>query len=267
VLTDILDKVVVVKIGGATFGSNDTTIEDVVYLQLQGIKLIVVHGGANVVTKWLDKQGIPTHFINGERVTDKSSLDMVTAVLGGLVNKEIVASINSQGGRAVGICGIDGALVNSRIRGREMGYVGTIVEVNLALIETLLESGFIPVISPLALHSVDRPEGAPLSLNVNGDTLAGEIAAAAGAQSLILLTDVAGIFDHSGKLLSRLSPEEAETLLASGVASKGMVVKLRACLRALSNIASARIIDGRQPHALRREIEGVGEGTTVGELE
>jgi len=116
----------VVKIGGATFGSNDTTIEDIAYLQQQGRQLIVVHGGANVVTKWLAKQGISTHFINGERVTDKPALDMVTAVLGGLVNKEIVAAINSQGGRAVGICGIDGALVQSRIREKEMGYVGAI---------------------------------------------------------------------------------------------------------------------------------------------
>ncbi len=259
-----LDKVIVVKIGGATFGSNDTTIEDVVYLQQQGRLLVVVHGGANVVTKWLTKQGISTRFVHGERVTDKSALDMVTAVLGGLVNKEIVAGINSLGGRAVGICGIDGALIQSRIREKEMGYVGEVVKVNLELLEALLGSGFIPVIGPLGLYSFDRPKGAPLSLNINGDTLAGEIAAAAGAERLILLTDVAGIFDHSGKLLPRLSPEEAEALLASGVASKGMVVKLKACLKALSNISAARIIDGKQPHALLREIEGVSEGTTIG---
>ena len=259
-----LDKVIVVKIGGATFGSHDTTIEDIVYLQQQGRLLIVVHGGANVVTKWLTEQGISTHFVNGERVTDKAALDMVTAVLGGLVNKEIVASINSLGGRAVGICGIDGALIQSRIREKEMGYVGEVVKVNLELLEALLESGFIPVIGPLGLYSFDRSEGAPLSLNINGDTLAGEIAAAAGAERLIFLTDVAGIFDRSGKLLPWLLPEEAEALMASGVASKGMVVKLRACLRALSNISTTRIIDGRQSHALLREMEGVTEGTTVG---
>jgi acetylglutamate kinase len=262
-LSSKLDKVIVVKIGGATFGSHDTTIEDIVYLQQQGRLLIVVHGGANVVTKWLTKQGISTSFVNGERVTDKSALDMVTAVLGGLVNKEIVASINSLGGRAVGICGIDGAFIQSRIREKEMGYVGEVVKVDLKLIEALLGSGFIPVIGPLGLYSFDRPEGAPLSLNINGDTLAGEIAAAAGAERFILLTDVAGIFDHSGKLLSQLSPEEAEALMTSGVASEGMVVKLKACLRALSNISTARIIDGRQPHALLREIEGVNEGTTI----
>jgi len=259
-----LDKVIVVKIGGATLGSHDTTIEDIVHLQQQGRQLIVVHGGANVVTRWLTKQGISTRFINGERVTDKSALDMVTAVLCGLVNKEIVASINALGGRAVGICGVDGALIQSRIREREMGYVGEVVEVNLELLEALLGSGFIPVIGPLGLHSVDRPERAPLSLNINGDTLAGEIAAAVGAERLIFLTDVAGIFDQSGKSLSQLSPEEAEALIASGVASEGMVVKLKACLRALSSISTARIIDGRQPHALLREIEGASEGTTIG---
>ncbi len=259
-----LDKIIVVKIGGATLGSHDTTIEDIVYLQQQGRLLVVVHGGANVVTKWLTKQGISTRFVDGDRVNDKSGLDMVTAVLGGLVNKEIVASINSLGGRAVGICGIDGALIQSRIREKKMGYVGEVVKVNLELLEVLLESGFIPVIGPLGLYSFDRPEGAPLSLNINGDTLAGEIAAAAGAEGLIFLTDVAGIFDHSGKLLSRLLPEEAEALMASGVASEGMVVKLKACLRALSNISTARIIDGRQPHALLREIEGASEGTTIG---
>ena len=259
-----LDKIIVVKIGGATLGSHDTTIEDIVYLQQQGRLLVVVHGGANVVTKWLTKQGISTRFVDGERVTDRSALDMVTAVLGGLVNKEIVAGINSLGGRAVGICGVDGALIQSRIREKKMGYVGEVVKVNLELLEVLLESGFIPVIGPLGLYSFDRPKGAPLSLNINGDTLAGEIAAAAGAERLIFLTDVAGIFDHSGKLLSRLLPEEAEALMASGVASEGMVVKLKACLRALSNISTARIIDGRQPHALLREIEGASEGTTIG---
>jgi len=262
-LSSKLGKVIVVKIGGATFGSHDTTIEDIVNLHQRGRLLVVVHGGANVVTKWLTEQGISTRFVHGERVTDKPALDMVTAVLGGLVNKEIVAGINSLGGRAVGICGIDGALIQSRIREKKMGYVGEVVKVNLELLEVLLGSGFIPVIGPLGLYSFGRSEGAPLSLNINGDTLAGEIAAATGAERLILLTDVAGIFDHSGKLLSRLLPEEAEALMASGVASEGMVVKLKACIRALSNISTARIIDGKQPHALLREMEGASEGTTI----
>jgi acetylglutamate kinase len=263
-LSNKLDRVIVVKIGGATLGSHDTTLEDIVYLQQQGRLLVVVHGGANVVTKWLTEQGISTRFVNGERVTDKTALHMVTAVLAGLVNKEIIATINSLGGQAVGICGVDGALIQGRIREKEMGYVGEVVKVNLALLEALLGSGFIPVVGPLGLHSFDRPEGAPLSLNINGDIVAGELAAAIGAERLIFLTDVVGICDHSGKLLPRLLPEEAEALMASGVASKGMVVKIKACLRALSNTSTARIIDGRQPHALLREIEGVSEGTTIG---
>jgi len=265
-LSSKIKNVIVVKIGGATFGNHDTAIEDVAYLQKKGRQLVVVHGGANVVTRWLTNQGTATRFVNGERVTDKPALDMVTAVLGGLVNKEIVAHMNILGGRAVGICGIDGALIQSRIREKEMGYVGEVVKVDLRLIEALLGSGFVPVIGPLALYSFDRPDEAPLSLNINGDTLAGEIAAAMGAERLIFLTDVAGVLDRSGNLLSRLSPEAAEALMASGVVSKGMAVKIKACLRALSGISSARIIDGTQPHALLREIEGAGEGTTVGVL-
>jgi acetylglutamate kinase len=258
-----LDKVIIVKIGGATFGSHDTTLEDIVYLQQQGKQLVVVHGGANVVTEWLTRQGTPTRFVHGERVTDQPALEMVAAVLGGLVNKEIVADINSLGGRAVGISGVDGSLLQGRIREKEMGYVGAVVKVDTGILEALLKSGYIPVIAPLSLHSFDRPDEAPRLLNVNGDTVTGEIAATIGAERLIFLTDVAGICDHSGKLLPRLSPDEAEALMASGVASGGMVVKIKACLRALAKTSAARIIDGTQPHALRREIEGRYEGTTI----
>ncbi len=257
------DGVIVVKIGGATFGSHDTTLEDMVYLQQQGKSLVVVHGGANVVTEWLTRQGTPTRFIHGERVTDETALQMVTAVLGGLVNKEIVAAINNLGGQAVGITGADGALLQGKIREKEMGYVGAVAKVDLGLLQALLKSGYIPVIAPLSLYSFDRPDDAPYLLNVNGDTVAGEIAAAIAAEKLIFLTDVAGICDQSGKLLAHLSPKEAEDLMASGVASGGMVVKIKACLRALSSTATARIIDGTQPHALLKELEGRSDGTTI----
>ena len=263
-MSNKLDGVIVVKIGGATLGSHDTTLEDMVHLQQQGRQLVVVHGGANKVTEWLTKQGTPTQFVHGERVTDKVALDMVTAVLGGLVNKEIVATINSMGGQAVGICGVDGALIQGRIREKEMGYVGAVVKVNLALPEALLKAGYIPVVAPLSLHSFDRPSQAPPLLNVNGDTVAGEIAAAIGAERLIFLTDVVGICDRSGRLLPQLSPDEAEALVVSGVASEGMIPKIKACLIALSTTSATRIIDGRQPHALLREIEGEGGGTTIG---
>jgi len=188
-----LDKVIVVKLGGATLGSHDTTIEDIVELQQQGKSLVVVHGGAKVVTEWLSRQGIPTRFIEGLRVTDEVVLEMVTAVLAGLVNKEIVAAINSLGGKAIGISGVDGALIQGRIKSKEMGYMGTIVKVNLAPLRVLLESGYVPVVAPVSLHSFDKPDKAPRLLNINGDPVAGEIAAAVGAERLIFLTDVVGM--------------------------------------------------------------------------
>ena len=252
-----------VKLGGATLGSHDTTIEDMVELQKQGKSLVVVHGGAKVVTEWLSRQGISTRFFQGERITDEAALEMVTAVLGGLVNKEIVAAINSLGGRAVGISGVDGALIQGRIRDKELGYMGTVVKVDVTPLRVLLQSGYIPVVAPISLNSFDKPDKAPQLLNINGDPVAGEIAAAIGAERLIFLTDVVGICDNSGKLLPQLSPGEAEALVASGVASGGMIPKIKASLRALSGSSTAHIIDGKQPHALLKEIEEGGGGTTI----
>jgi len=262
-----LNKVNVVKLGGATLGSHDTIIEDVVKLQQQGKSLVIVHGGAKMVTEWLSRQGVPAKFVRGERVTDKAALEMVAAVLGGLVNKEIVAAINSLGGQAVGISGIDGNLLQGRIRDKEMGYVARIVKVNTAVLEALLESGCVPVVAPLSMYSVDRPDGSPLILNVNADTVAGEVAAAIRAERLIFLTDVAGIRDQSGKLIAELSANEAEALLTSGTVSGGMIPKISACLRALPHASMARIIDGRESHALLKEIEGTSVGTTIRDIQ
>ena len=258
-----LDKIIVVKIGGAVFDSRDTTIEDVVSLQKRGKSLVLVHGGGSLITEWLTRQGISTRFIRGERVTDKATLEVVIAVLSGLANKEIVAAINNSGGRAIGISGVDGALIQGRIDNKELGYVGTVVKVESAPLQALLQAGYIPVVSPVSLHSFDRPEGAPQILNINGDPAAGEIAAEIGAEKLIFITNVAGVCDQSGKLIPRLSSSEAEKLIASGVASGGMIPKIEACLRALSKTSKACIIDGRQSHALLREIEAKGGGTTI----
>ncbi len=258
-----MKNVIVVKIGGSTLDSRDTTIEDIVSLQKQDKLLVIVHGGANLVTEWLARQGISTRFVHGERVTDAATLEVVTAVLAGLVNKEIVAAVNSLGGQAVGISGVDGALIQGKMKSREMGYMGTVVKVNTAPLEALLAAGFMPIVSPLSLHSFDRPDDAPQIININGDPVAGEIAAALGAERLIFLTDVAGVCDQSGKVLSRLSAGEAEALMASGVASGGMIPKINACLRALTSASIARIIDGRQPHALLKDLAGQGGGTTI----
>ncbi|MFC2072305.1 acetylglutamate kinase [Chloroflexota bacterium] len=259
-----MDKVIVVKLGGATLGSHDTTIEDIAELQRQGKSLVVVHGGGKLITEWLAKQGISSRFVQGERVTDQATLEVVISVLAGLVNKEIVAAINGLGGRAVGISGVDGALIEGRIGDIEKGYVGAVAKVNTALLEALLESTFIPVVAPVGLNSFDSLAEAPRMLNFNADVIAGEIATATTAERLIFLTDVAGICEQSGKLLPQLSPNEAEALVTSGVASGGMIPKIKACLRALSNTATTCIIDGRQPHALLREIEEGGSGTVIG---
>ncbi|MFC1893198.1 acetylglutamate kinase [Chloroflexota bacterium] len=262
-LSNTENKVIVVKVGGATLGSHDTTIEDIAHLQKQGKSLVIVHGGGPLITEWLNKQGLSSCFIQGERVTDQGILDVVVAVLAGLVNKEIVAAINNRGGLAVGLSGVDGAIIQGSIKDTNLGYVGTIVKVNLTLLRVLLQSGYIPVMAPVSLLASDKSEGTPQIVNINADDVAGEIAATISAEKLIFLTDVAGISDQSGRLLPRLSPGEAEALVASGVAAGGMIPKIRACLRALSVATTAEIIDGRQPHALLKVLEGHIGGTTI----
>jgi len=257
-----LDKAVVIKLGGATLGSHDTTIADIVALQQRGRSLVLVHGGGKMITSWLEKRGIETKFINGERVTDKATLEVVVSVLAGVVNKEIVADINARGGMAVGISGVDGALIQGRVKNKELGYVGEVAKINPAPLEVLLKAGYIPVVAPIAM--ADKAEKSPRVLNINADIVAGEIAAAIGAEKLVFLTDVAGVSDSSGNLLAHLSPAEAEALVASGTASGGMIPKIRACLTALSGASVACIIaDGRQSHALLDDINGKSGGTVI----
>lgn len=259
-----MDKVIVVKLGGATLGNRDTTLEDIVSLQQQGWSVVVVHGGGKMITDWLEKRGIATKFIDGERVTDKATLEVVVSVLAGVVNKEIVADINALGGLAVGISGVDGAFIQGKIKHKELGYIGEVVKVDPAPLQVLLKAGYIPVVAPVSLNTGDKTPKAPGVLNINADVVAGEVAAAIGAEKLIFLTDVVGVCDQSGNLLPRLSTGEAEALMVSGTASGGMIPKVKACLRALSGASSACIIiDGRQPHVLLNEIEGKSGGTTI----
>ncbi len=258
-----MDKVIVVKLGGATLGSHDTTIEDIVELQRQDKSLIIVHGGGKLITEWLNKQGISSRFIQGERVTDRATLDVAISVLAGLVNKEIVAAINSLGGQAIGISGVDGALIQCDLKNVELGYVGRVVKINLSLLEALLKAGYIPVVAPLGLYPGDKSDTAPQILNINADVVAGEIAATIDAERLVFLTDVIGICNQQDKLIPQLLPSEAEALIVSGVASGGMIPKIKACLRALSNTSTTCIIDGRQPHSLFRNIEEGSGGTII----
>jgi acetylglutamate kinase len=253
-------KIIVVKIGGSTLGNHDTTLEDLVTLQKQGMPLVVVHGGAKVTSEWLARLGIPTSFTKGLRVTDAETLKVVTAALGGLVNKELVVAIQALGGKAVGLSGCDGNLLWATIKSPELGYVGEIVAVDPTPLKLLLEAGYMPVVAPISFGSV---EGRTMLLNVNGDAAAGEIAAALAAERLIFLTDVDGIHDASGEVISRLNIAEAKKMIASGTATGGMIPKIEASLKALTIASTARIIDGRISHAFLNEMKnGVG-GTSI----
>lgn len=258
-----MKNIIVVKIGGSTFGKGDTTLEDIVALQKKKYTLVVIHGGGSTLTEWLKRQGIEAKFVNGERVTDIKSLAVATAVLAGLVNKEITAAINLFGGKAVGISGVDGSLVESAMKSEDLGYVGSVDKVNTGLVLALLKAGFVPVISSIGLYSVDRAGEEPGIININADPFAGEIAIALKAKKLIYLTDVDGIKDKFGKTIPELSEAVAETLISSGAIVGGMIPKVDACLDAFNVGIIARIIDGRKSHALLDEIEkGVG-GTTI----
>jgi acetylglutamate kinase len=254
---------IVIRLGGSTFGSGDTTIEDIVTLQKQGRPIVVIHGGGNTCTDWLKRLNIKTQFVRGERVTDLPSLEIVTAVLSGLVNKELVTAINIKGGKAVGISGADGLLIESKIKDKEMGYVGAVAKVNPAVLEVLLQAGFVPVVSPISLLSVDRAAGDPMFINVNGDPVGGEIAVALKAERFIILTDVDGIKDNSGRIISNITRAEAEGMVNSGVIVGGMIPKINACLRALTTNTVSRIVNGKKPHALLGEIQKGQGGTTI----
>ncbi|TET39121.1 MAG: acetylglutamate kinase, partial [Dehalococcoidia bacterium] len=234
-----------------------------VALQKESKALVVVHGGGMVISDWLDRWGISTRFENGLRVTDDETLRVVVAVLAGLVNKELVAAIQSRGGRAMGLSGIDGGFIEAKIKDAELGYIGEVVKINPEPIEMLVKEGYIPIIAPLGLEAKGEKGEKAMPLNINADTAAGEIAAALEAERLILLTDVAGVMDGLGKLLPRLSPGEASSLIASGVVSGGMIPKVEACLRALSTVTMTQIVDGRERHALIEAIAGKGSGTTI----
>jgi acetylglutamate kinase len=239
-------------------------VQDLVTLQQQGRSLVVVHGGGNMITQWLKRQGAETRFVHGERVTDGTTLEVATAVLAGIANKQIVSAICLAGGRAMGLSGVDGALIQGRVKDPGLGYVGEVAKVDNTILENLVNQGFIAVVSPISLN-LDGGYGEVTGLlNINGDIVAGEIAAAVMAERLIFLTDVPGISDGAGNYLAELPSREAEALVDSGVASGGMVPKIRACLKAVSVGTVARIIDGSQPHALLNEVEGRGGGTTIG---
>jgi acetylglutamate kinase len=253
-----MSKPIVIKIGGSTFGRGETVIDDIVELQKEGHSLVVFHGGANEITTWLKRMGIETKIVDGLRVTDKESLRVVLAVLAGAVNKEIVAQIQAKGGRAIGLSGIDGRMLEAEVQTRTHGLIGEVVKVNIELLQAILDRGYMPVVAPPS-YGV----GADKILNVNGDTASAALAAALGADKLIMLTDVAGVLDKKGQLLDKLDHDKIQALIASGVIAGGMIPKVKACLRALEGTSVAQIIDGRAPHSVIDAVKGKKIGTLI----
>ncbi|WP_414586523.1 acetylglutamate kinase [Scytonema sp. PCC 10023] len=259
-------RTIVVKYGGAAMKDSnlkDKVIRDIVFLSCVGLRPIVVHGGGPEINSWLDKLGIEPQFKNGLRVTDAPTMDVVEMVLVGRVNKEIVALINQAGGSAVGLCGIDGNLITARPQGEEgIGFVGEVSGVDIKILETLVNNGYIPVVSSVAADESGQ------SYNINADTVAGEIAAAIGAEKLILLTDTRGIlkdYKDPSTLIPRVDIQQARELITTGIVSGGMIPKVNCCVRSLAQgVRAAHIVDGRIPHALLLEIfTDIGIGTML----
>lgn len=264
-------KIIVVKYGGNAMinaALKAAVIQDLILLSAAGIRIVLVHGGGPEIEAALKALGKESRFVRGLRYTDGETMEVVQMVLCGKVNKDIAALIQGAGGKALGLCGIDGALLQARrLRpgGEDLGLVGDIERVDTAVLEGALASGAIPVISSVALGT---GEDAGRSLNVNADTAAARIAAAMGAEKLVLITDVPGILrdvQNPESLISRISLPELETLIQGGIISKGMIPKAECCALALDGgVGAAHIIDGRLPHALLMELfTGQGIGTMI----
>ena len=256
-----LDKTVVIKYGGSTMSTAESraVAVDAVLLKYIGLRPVIVHGGGPQIGATLERLGKKSTFVDGLRVTDDETMEVVEMVLGGTVNREIVSLVQEGGGRAVGLTGNDGNMIRVTQRlepDRDLGRVGRVVRVDPAPIVAVASAGFVPVIAPIGVD--DRG----VTHNVNADEAAGAIAAALSAEKLILLTDVEGVKDAGGSLLPVLSVEQARKYIAEGTIRGGMIPKVECCIAALdAGVASAHIVDGRTQHALLLEIftdRGVG---------
>jgi acetylglutamate kinase len=270
-IQEFAGRTIVVKYGGAAMKDGHlkaTVMRDIVFLSCVGLRPVVVHGGGPEINSWLGKLNIEPQFRNGLRVTDAPTMDVVEMVLVGRVNKEIVSLINQAGGSAVGLCGKDGNLIKARPQGEEgIGFVGEVSAMNTKLIESLVKDGYIPIVSSVAADDDGQ------AYNINADTVAGEMAAALGAEKLILLTDTAGILENykdPSTLIAKLDISQARKLIETGIVAGGMIPKVNCCVRSLAQgVKAAHIIDGRIPHALLLEIftdAGIGSMIVASEF-
>ncbi len=258
-------KIVVVKYGGNAMINDklkQQVMEDIVLLWLIGVKIVLVHGGGPEITEVMDKLGKKPEFVDGLRVTDKETVDIVQMVLTGKVNKTLVNLLEMKGGRAIGISGMDGRLIEAEIKDERLGYVGNITGINIGPVTDLLEKGYIPVISTVGC---DREGNA---YNINGDTAAAHIAGAMNAERLIMMTDIAGILrdkNDPSSIITELTTEEAKELYSKGIVSGGMIPKVDCCIEAISRgVKNVVIMDGRVPHSILMELlTDEGAGTMV----
>ena len=245
----------VIKLGGSTLENQRDALEDIVWLRGLGARPVLVHGGGSDINEMLGRLGIEPHFQRGLRVTDAATLDVVRMVLIGRVNTDLVCFVGNLGGRAVGLSGLDGGLLRARQLSPDLGHVGTVTAVNPGPVEALSAAGYIPVVSPLALGEDGE------IFNINADAAAADLARGLSATKLLYLSDVPGILDGNGQLLSAVTDTDVRRLIADGTIHGGMIPKAEACLRALETTERVHIVDGREPHVLIRELlthEGAG---------
>jgi len=245
--------VVVVKFGGNAMGDEQAMADfarDIVLMRQVGMNPVLVHGGGPMINDLLGKLGIKSEFVRGKRVTDQATVEVVEMVLSGLVNKRIVQAINDQGGRAVGISGKDDDMMVCEPDDPELGFVGRPVEMNVQVLRDLYNAGIIPVVAPVATGQNDNE-----TFNVNGDTAAGAIAGALKADRLLLLTDVAGVKNKAGEIVTQMSPDEVRAMIADGTIAGGMIPKAETALAALEDgVRAVVILDGRVPNACLLEL-------------
>ena len=256
------DKIIVVKYGGNAMineGLKEAVMGDIVLLSLVGVKVVLVHGGGPEITDMLARVGKKTEFVNGLRVTDKETVDIVQMVLAGKINKNLVNHLENIGGKSIGLCGTDGHLIEAKQLDEKLGYVGEVTNVNVEPICDLLDHGYIPVVSTIGCDKDGN------IYNINADTAAAKIASELKAESLISMTDISGILrdkNDPSSLISKITTEEAPKLIEDGTINGGMIPKVECCIEAIKNgVEKVFIIDGTVPHAIVIELltdEGIG---------
>lgn len=254
---------VVIKIGGSTLGVGDTSLADVVNLHREGINPVLIHGGGSLISEWISGLQYESHFVDGLRVTDENALNVATAVLAGLINKNLIADVLALGGSAIGLSGVDGGMLRGSAGRPDLGFVATRLSVDPSPIQMVLSAGSIPIIAPLAVSGSKGSDVGNQILNVNADTVASDVAVALQASKLVFLTDVDGVMDQNGALIGEIDWSSADELIKSGVVSGGMIPKVEACVSAASEGIPSAIINGTRASELLEWIKGKSLGTVV----